>query len=509
MNHKEIIKEATAGEITVGFELEIIIPGDESGEVGTRNEDGYLAKAAPHIQRIIDKYGLVEHEELSLQVDSPYTHYGTEFDIGLIKDENGASARLTATPANFVKVATIIKELFDAGGFTNESCGFHAHFGLGQIEKTSGMDTTWFIIYAMDNNLLEPFYYFNDIPQFDEKDYASINDTKESVQQFRDTLASLVHEENKLTYAYDQTVNKLAMGTFEKYNVLNPHQQGTLEWRGLRGALDQIGGVKKNYNMLVDYLKFVYKFARVLGQAQRNLLDYEIEGVSLRKLKKFYFTTKQEKKGTADNLLNLFRQAFEPIMPADKYKQAFTTFTKKIALRSGESSAKRYGEKSYLDALSKHMQFGAKALSQFIGSPQAWASPESRMITRLRGDTDRPGLEIDVYDLMYDEQLFTLDPKEWNELVNKFGWGIWDSIFNQCQFAFKNPTLYNPKTLNYMFEGCMFTDCIAIFENLQHADDAVYSWQFLRENEFTVYETKTRMTWRWEAGPNSRKWYQS
>ena len=49
--------------------------------------------------------------------------------------------------------------------------------------------------------------------------------------------------------------------------------------------------------MLVDYLKFVYKFARVLGQAQRNLLDYEIEGVSLRKLK-VYFTTKQEKKGS-------------------------------------------------------------------------------------------------------------------------------------------------------------------------------------------------------------------
>ena len=37
---------------------------------------------------------------------------------------------------NFVKVATIIKELFDAGGFTNESV---SHFGLGQIEKTSGM----------------------------------------------------------------------------------------------------------------------------------------------------------------------------------------------------------------------------------------------------------------------------------------------------------------------------------------------------------------------------------
>ena len=508
MNHKEIIKEATAGEITVGFELEIIIPGDESGEVGTRNEDGHLAKAAPHIQRIIDKYGLVEHEELSLKVDSPYTHYGTEFDIGLIKDENGASARLTATPANFVKVATIIKELFDAGGFTNESCGFHAHFGLGQIEKTSGMDTTWFVIYAMDNNLLEPFYYFNDIPQFDEKDYASINDTKESVEQFRSTLELLSDEENKLMHAYDQTVNKLAMSTFEKYNVLNPHQQGTLEWRGLRGALDQIGGVKKNYNMLVDYLKFVYKFARVLGQAQRNLLDYEIEGVSLRKLKRYYFVNKQKKQGTADVILNLFRQSFEPIMPAEKYKQAFATFTKKIALRSGESSAKVRSEKPYLYALSKQMQRGANALKQFGGN-LAWASPESRMIPRLRPNIDDPGIEIDVYDLMFDEQLFTIDPKTWNELVNDHNWGIWNSIFNQCQLAFKSPRLYSKGTMHHMFTDCMFTDCIAIFENLQDADDAVYDWLFLRENEFTVYEAKTRMTWRWAPGPNSRKWYQS
>ena len=38
MNHKEIIKEATAGEITVGFELEIII-SVTSFIVGTRNED--------------------------------------------------------------------------------------------------------------------------------------------------------------------------------------------------------------------------------------------------------------------------------------------------------------------------------------------------------------------------------------------------------------------------------------------------------------------------------------
>ena len=508
MNHKEIIKEATAGEITVGFELEIIIPGDESGEVGTRNEDGHLAKAAPHIQRIIDKYGLVEHEELSLQVDSPYTHYGTEFDIGLIKDENGASARLTATPANFVKVATIIKELFDAGGFTNESCGFHAHFGLGQIEKTSGMDTTWFIIYAMDNNLLEPFYYFNDIPQFDEKDYASINDTKEAVEQFRGTLELLSDEENKLMHAYDQTVNKLAMGTFEKYNVLNPHMQGTLEWRGLRGALDQIGGVKKNYSMLVDYLKFVYKFARVLGQAQRNLLDYEIEGVSLRKLKKFYFTNRQKQKGNIDVILNLFRQSFEPIMPAEKYKQAFATFTKKIALRAGESLAKQYTEKSYLYALSKQMQRGANALKQFGGN-LAWSSPESRMIPRLRPNIDDPGIEIDVYDLMFDEQLFTIDPKTWNELVNDHNWGIWNSIFNQCQLAFKSPRLYSKGTMHHMFTDCMFTDCIAIFENLQDADDAVYDWHFLRENEFTVYEAKTRMTWRWAPGPNSRKWFQS
>ena len=110
---------------------------------------------------------------------------------------------------------------------------------------------------------------------------------------------------------------------------------------------------------------------------------------------------------------------------------------------------------------------------------------------------------------MFDEQLFTIDPKTWNELVNDHNWGIWNSIFNQCQLAFKSPRLYSKGTMHHMFTDCMFTDCIAIFENLQDADDAVYDWHFLRENEFTVYEAKTRMTWRWAPGPNSRKWFQS
>jgi len=507
MNHKEIIKEATAGEITVGFELEIIIPGDESGEVGTRNEDGHLAKAAPHIQRIIDKYGLVEHEELSLKVDSPYTHHGTEFDIGLIKDENGASARLTATPASFVKVATILKEFFDAGGFTNESCGFHAHFGLGQLEKTSAMDTTWFVIYAMDNNLLEPFTHYKGIPQYDEKDYASIKDTKESVEQFRSTLELLSDEENKLMHAYDQTVNKLATSMFEKYNVLNPHQQGTLEWRGLRGALDQVGGVKKNYAMLVDYLKFVYKFARVLGHAQRNLLDYEIEGVSLRKLKRYYFVNKQEKQGVGNTIMQLFGKAFSPIIPKEKFRQAFTKFSQNIAMHDGQSFAKVRSEKSYLDRLSQQMQLGAKALQPFVGA-SAWATPESRIIPRLRPDVEKPGIEIDLYDTTYHDEVFVIEPKTWNELVQLYGWGIWNSIFEECQFVYKNPRLYKDHAVNYMFDECIFTDCMAVFENLQDADDAVYGWQFLRENDFTVCEAKTRMTWHW-SGPNSRQWYQS
>ena len=181
------------------------------------------------------------------------THFGAEFDIGLIKNEDGhTQTRLTATPPNFTKVARIVKEFLDNGAYTNETCGFHAHFGLGKLEKTSGMDTTWFTAYFIESGLFKNYQTYKGIPQYEEGEYASINELEGSVDGFRASLDNLTAKENKLAFAHQQTVDKLHMGIFDKYNVLNPHHQGTLEWRGLRGVFDNMSGQANNYNEIVD-----------------------------------------------------------------------------------------------------------------------------------------------------------------------------------------------------------------------------------------------------------------
>ena len=120
---KELVTEATAGEITVGFELEIVVPAAKSfGSKFSDMEPGTLEEVHPNIERIVDKYGLGRMNEQSVMADDDDldSHFGAEFDIGLIKDENGASARLTATPPNFQKVAKIVKEFLDNGAYTNK-----------------------------------------------------------------------------------------------------------------------------------------------------------------------------------------------------------------------------------------------------------------------------------------------------------------------------------------------------------------------------------------------------
>ena len=55
MREKEIIKEAVAGEITVGFELEIVVPGDKTFSSKLSDmEPGTLEEVHPNIQRIVD-----------------------------------------------------------------------------------------------------------------------------------------------------------------------------------------------------------------------------------------------------------------------------------------------------------------------------------------------------------------------------------------------------------------------------------------------------------------------
>ncbi len=88
MREREIINEAIASEITVGFELEIVVPGARtfSSQIDDL-EPGTLEQLAPQIERIVAKYGLGRMDEQSVTPndDDLDTHFGAEFDIGLIK----------------------------------------------------------------------------------------------------------------------------------------------------------------------------------------------------------------------------------------------------------------------------------------------------------------------------------------------------------------------------------------------------------------------------------------
>ena len=54
MREKELITEATAGEITVGFELEIVVPAAKSFDSKIMDlEPGSVEEVHPNIQRIV------------------------------------------------------------------------------------------------------------------------------------------------------------------------------------------------------------------------------------------------------------------------------------------------------------------------------------------------------------------------------------------------------------------------------------------------------------------------
>ena len=160
-------------------------------------------------------------------------------------------------------------------------------------------------------------------------------------------------------------------------------------------------------------------------------------------------------------------------MPESQFRKTNAEFTKHLSFRNDAVNTKQYDDKNYLNNLNNQMAFGAQALQPFVGR-QAWGTPESRMNVILRPQ-GAIGLEIDLYDMTYDNQTFEIDPGHWNELVPKFGWGMWNCVFETCQFLFKDPKLYKFK-INELFLDALYTDCVAVFKTMEEAEYAKRTW---------------------------------
>ena len=476
---------AGAGEITVGFELEIIVPSvipkEKWSDDDAEDLDNMQRTAVKAIQ---NKYGLTQHADESVvpAPDDWDTHHGTEFDIGMIKGPGPTftKTRLRVTPADFMKVAGIIKEFFEAGAYVNATCGFHAHFGLGPLVKTSPMQTTWFAIYFIESGLWDQFDTYQGIKQYEDSEYASLKGMHSDVDEFRTTITNKKTKQEKLEWAHEQTVNTLVLGLLERHNVLNPHNQGTLEWRGLRGVFNNMKGRNpQHYRIIADYLKFVYRFASELSKSLRVLDNYDIGGITLNDLRRFYHEHKLSGDSDKGQLIQVFSNTFgnklfsaDINIPDAHLKQAQLEFTKHIKHRASSVDAKRFGDRRFMDQLQVNFKFVANNLGQFMSNETFWME-KSQFIPRIHSASQLmlPTLQS----LIYSDQTFMLDPEKWNQLVGKQGTELINCVFENCFFMFQDPTEYEFKPLD-LFIDCSFEECNAVFKNSEQLEQALSAW---------------------------------
>ena len=278
MKSSELLNEAVTGDITVGFELECIVPIDFEGLM---HDD---------INSLIAANNYQVGEDSSVQSDGTENEddIGIEIDIGSVPGKFGQQRRIVASPGDFAHVAKFIADMYEAGMYTNHTCGFHAHFGLGELRSADSLRNFWFACYFIKEGMFNRYSHFtNDpkeidynriiptinadgqyqyqeragIPQFEDQEYASFPMYFEAVQEFENYMGQLSSKEAKIEYAMQVASSKYGTAGFEKYNLMNVHEQGTLEWRGLRFGNERDGNnFRRDQKHIMDYLKFVYFF---------------------------------------------------------------------------------------------------------------------------------------------------------------------------------------------------------------------------------------------------------
>lgn len=136
---------------------------------------------------------------------------------------------------------------------TNDSCGFHVHIGLPD-KLLLNENRLWVLIkLALKDNgeFIKKFFIYKtgnyDI-HFTDSRYADTN-IVENIKRHAKSVENVEDIYNLIKTAYKD----------EKFTVLGQHPQGTLEWRGPRGFLDE-GEIKiiKGFflNMLYPLVKF-------------------------------------------------------------------------------------------------------------------------------------------------------------------------------------------------------------------------------------------------------------
>lgn len=266
----------------------------ESEDIGIVNVHDKIKKKLDDIlnEGINDKLPNNSHItiDMSVKPDTQEKEYNKQ-DISFEYN----SPVIPCKPIWFAKVIKFLSDIKKQGIYTNSSCGFHHHLSFNlQNER----DIIW--IYC---NMASDPEFFEEITKLDN----TYNLTDDKYAELG-TMVQL--GEDILNKDYDKILEKL---TTDKYRLFRIHPQGTLEWRGPRGFLN---------NATIDIIKDFYKLFIKLITKTKSYLDSNILiGTNINK-EEFFNGLLLAKKRTNNNI----KLEFLSLPTDDEYKEGNIKF---------------------------------------------------------------------------------------------------------------------------------------------------------------------------------------
>ena len=259
-----LLREAVlTSELTVGFELEGYIANEKFDDVKQKMErewgmsvyqDGSVKPPARNTSSKSASGG----SPLARGRQKAVSNYvGFEADMGY----GPVSPRWLKT------VVARLEEAFAMGVRTNESCGFHAHFGFGNLEKKSDkvamVENALLVWHLVENGIVDDYMSFRGIDQFSDA-YASLETSKAFVSSVNKLILSYNGGKLNRSQFLRKTLQVIELHTVKKHTLLHIHSSGTLEWRGLRGVLRE--DMDWTSKLIKQYIyKFVYGFGKEIA----------------------------------------------------------------------------------------------------------------------------------------------------------------------------------------------------------------------------------------------------
>jgi len=165
----------------------------------------------------------------------------------------------TLVPINVQKIVNFLDIATKNGLTTNETCGFHIHISFPNITL---FDQYWVLInLAFDQKILKTLKTLTDLKFFD-KTYAN----GALLGKIKKCIVNGEYS-NMVDYFTDEK---------SKYSLLNPHQQGTLEWRGPRGFLE-----KRNKDIIMSLFLKLYEFVKWID---KTIEKTEVNGITKKEI---------------------------------------------------------------------------------------------------------------------------------------------------------------------------------------------------------------------------------